>query len=70
MTQNEMKRFITDRLHKDYAIWYRILGEMYEVTLGFYQYGNIEIRIDKIRYRIEWDRHKGWLVDKLGFEEE
>ena len=65
MTQHEMKRLITDRLHKDDTMWYRIFDEMCDVTLGFHQYGSIEIRIDGIRYKIEWDRYKGWFVDKI-----
>ena len=53
MTKEEMENYVENTLHKDYTFWYRILGEMYTRTLGFYQYGDMEIRIDKNRYKFE-----------------
>lgn len=69
MTKEEMENYVENTLHKDCAFWYRILGEMYTRTLGFYQYGDMEIRIDKNRYKFEWMKPDEWCVRKLGLNE-
>lgn len=65
LTKDEMRRMICDYFHKDTSLWYRILGEMFEATIEFRQYGVIDIRIDKKKYCIEWFNNQ-WTITLKG----
>ena len=44
---------------------YRIIGEMYCNTIGFTQYGELELRINKKKYQFEWF-NDDWKIYQCG----
>lgn len=64
MTYNEAKYAILFQYHKNIDYWYKLVGEMYEVTDGFTKFGEIAKKFNGIKYYIRYNNNEWYIVEE------